>query len=177
MGKGKWDRQRVKRHSEGGEEEEEEEIEEGSVALHRETVPSLDTAKSWCWKMLEKKCTLAANASSFLLISLQARFWRFLGGRGREITMVSYNGRSGAESSKRLNGNESTPSLFLIDQSLSKAKARVGGWAGGATNTPEVLIWNRHFREQIRLSNYHLCLRMTPLMWMWLQRLFPALCK
>lgn len=45
--------------------------------------------------------------------------------------LVSYNGRNGAESCTWLNGNESMLSLILIDQCLRKAKARVGGRAGG----------------------------------------------
>lgn len=76
-----------------------------------------------------------------------------------EITFISYN-EAKEKSCIWQNENESPVNSFLIDQSLSKAK----GEGGKKTNTPEMLIWNRHFREQIRLSNYHLCLQMTPLM-------------
>lgn len=90
--------------------------------------------------------------------------WR----RGRGITFVSYSGARREELAHMASWKwGSSESFFLIDQSLSKGK----GKRGKENKHSEMLIWNRHFREQIRLSNYHLCLRMTPLMWMRLRRL------
>lgn len=82
--------------------------EDGSVSLHRETVPSLDTGESRCWKTLVG----SRNEPIPALFPPGPLLWRlFCWGagrvRGREIPLVSISGGDAAERSTRRNGNES----------------------------------------------------------------------
>lgn len=158
---------------------------EAAVALSRETAPSLETGDGGedavrprgrgggggggeppvMW--IPERIPLARNRTLMLISSIPLLLF-FVSGRGekinlrrgRGITFVSYSGARREEWPIWRGGNEAAVNLFLIDQSLSKGK----GKRGKENKHSEMLIWNRHFREQIRLSNYHLCLRMTPLM-------------
>lgn len=136
MGKGKWDRQRVKRHSEerreGRREEKKREFHFTGKQCHLLILVRVDAGRCLKKKKNSHRQPRARTCSS---PSRCGDIFR-RGKRGRGITLVSYNGRNGAESRTWLIGTESTPSLTLIDQPLSKAKARVGGRAvgGGGCN-------------------------------------------
>lgn len=186
MGKGKWERQRVKRLGEGSGRRERPLLrwagkqrhllklvtEERTRSGHKEEEVEVENLRS-CGYLKEFHSHGIAHWCSFpqflccSFLSVEG-----VGGgthlrRGRGITFVSYGGARREEWPIWRGGNEAAVNLFLIDQSLSKGK----GKRGKENKHSEMLIWNRHFREQIRLSNYHLCLRMTPLMWMRLRRL------
>lgn len=136
-------RQTKSQETQRGEEEGEEGREEERVSLHRETVPSLDTGESWCWKMLKKKKEIKKKKKTHIA-SQELVPAHFLPG----VETFS-EGEKEAEESRWsattagtwLIGTESTPSLTLIDQPLSEAKARVGGRAVGGG------VCNKHSRS------------------------------